>query len=519
MPWTGRSYYEGVTLVALVSLLDLLVPAHCVRILGETHDEINDPARLLSADVKRHAQLLLKGLEDQHSHKRIMRDNSFFTQCGRADAQLRELSDTNLELHGIGKLAKSGDFFTSSKRRWLLKAINSGEKTALINLGGVRPKNSAYKDCTGLRESLLVQIPLIFDGPDGRPYIVMRNETQRLMQIVSGSWKMHDSYDVKPLPNLSGDLAKLVCALRSSWLSKLAPLSRWDGWSTVRSVLDRDFKILETNSKVDFSLFIHVLRCGLVTCRDWSPTLLDESSTTEGLVGELGCIMEPTGAVLVCFSILDYLMEYGIGRKFESATKHDKFSNYGEKLLHAFDCLGGLDAESCEGYYDYSNILAAGESETKAVLMGTSTFQESYECTVETPRIRYEVPQVYISMTPFYSTKVVDDPSGEYRQGSSKTVMLNEEFQLDDGSFVAGNGQYDQGIAQWLQNKASREHGAYVVGHGYIDFLDSEYKEGNSNNRTFGSIEVLQVVPSQSSGIDFEVDRKLHGFRRTSSAV
>lgn len=224
-------------------------------------------------------------------------------------------------------------------------------------------------------------------------------------------------------------------------------------------MLKRDLAVLDDSYIVDFSLFVHVFE------------RVDAFSAAEdhGLSPEAGCITEPQGSAVICFSIIDFLLEYTVSREFESILKHDKFEQYPKKLLQAFDCLGSLSADGCEGYLDYNSILQAGESEAKAVLMGTSTFRESYECKAEAPRMKYKV----FGSVPFFGTNYV---SYDRPQKDAVPFGVLESASIQGGNFSYDGQGYDERLAAHLQFVSSREHAARIVGNNYTQFFDQEYQ-------------------------------------------
>merc|ERR1712061_567866 len=54
--------------------------------------------------------------------QKIYKENKFFLQCGKFREDLEVLKANTVDFQGLGKLAKSGDFYRSSDRRWVLKA-------------------------------------------------------------------------------------------------------------------------------------------------------------------------------------------------------------------------------------------------------------------------------------------------------------------------------------------------------------------------------------------------------------
>jgi len=464
-------------------LITWLAPSYALR--DDVSFSADNIEKQIAQDLLRHAQDLRTAFDHVKTDTKLSRSlqlhfaaNHFVAACGIADSAVRELAHDEIQLKPVGKLAKSGDFFASADSRWLVKAVSSGEKSKLKELGNFKAKQTEHSAefCSAFNKSLLVPIPLAFTGTNRRPYLVMRNETERLANRTWPEWQIKKCFDVKPLPNLSEQLAQLIISLSTGWLSSFAPLSEWDGWDDFKDALRRDSQVLTSFSVVDFSLFIHVLQRNSVV-HESSPGL-EPSARLDG------CIVEPSQAAMVCFAILDYLVVFGAGRKVESSLKSDKFQAYGEKMMHAVGCLGNLKGKDCQAYHDYGTVLEAGNAEAKAALLGSETFRRNYACQVERPMLRYEhkradgfgikgagadevISTIRVADEPIpKSVRVVPEWSEEI------VVTLPEELHGDSWSY---NGVgYDPHVASWLQEAVSSKNGGHVVAAGYEQRLDDE---------------------------------------------
>lgn len=417
--------------------------------------------------------------------ERVLETNGFFTQCNQADAALFELKQVKLQLHGIGQLAKSGDFFVSDDKKWLVKAIKTSEQSVLHQLSTIRLDNGNL-DCEQFHHSLLLPISLVFRGSDKRTYLVMRNETQRLEELGAKYWQVLPPFDVKPLPNLSDELPKLVEELVGPWIGSLVPLKDWLGWDVVRSRLKRDFELLGNHELVDFSLFVHLLRPIVLT---------SEQSSSGELSEEAGCIREPRQRAMICFSILDFLLRLSVGRKLESKSKEDKFGGYVSKMLQAVDCLGELHGNGCERYRDYGSILSAGNDDEKGVLVGTASFSKEYTCMVERPLLRYALhkyslvsggvgragaPGGRVMMK--VGTSITDKPwrtstgTGVFVHGQERVEMVPEPLQ----SLSYHDSAYEPSVAGLLKDMCEQANGARIAGHGFIRILEEEHNTSTS---------------------------------------
>jgi len=390
--------------------------------------------------------------------------NQFFATCGVSGSAVRELAGDELQLRTVGKLAKSGNFFVSTDRRWLVKAVSLAEKSKLAELGKVAITQTEYSDCSGFNHSLLLPIPLSFIGTNRKAYLVMRNETERLANRIWPEWQVAQIFDVKPLPNLAGQLAELIITLSTGWLGSFEPLSTWDGWDDVSNALHRDCRLLTWYKVVDFSLFIHVLQRTSAT-HNSAPDL----SATDG------CITEPSQAAVVCFAILDYLLPFGYSRRLESLFKGDKFHDYGEKMMHAFACIGDLNGKDCQAYHDYGTITSAGKEDAKVALLGSESFRQNYECQVERPKLRYE----HKFFTPeggfgsVITSRVEDEPletSDVDRWSDEVTEMLPAV--LHGNGWVYDGSGYDANVSSWLQEAVSSSNRGQVVASGYEQLLE-----------------------------------------------
>mmetsp|Transcript_95820 Transcript_95820/g.189937 ORF Transcript_95820/g.189937 Transcript_95820/m.189937 type:complete len:599 (-) Transcript_95820:167-1963(-) len=430
----------------------------------------------LAAEVQQHAQLLQAALSRLDAdaddaklsvtEQRAFTDNLLFAMCGLSDSSVRELADDALQLRAVGKLAKSGNFFASTDSRWLVKGVSLGEQSKLIELGHAWDDIYNHSDCHGFNLGILLPIPLTFIT-DRQPYLVMRNETKQLENRTWPEWQVTQAFDVKPLPNLSEHLANLIITLTTGWLGSFAPLSRWDGWDAIKTRLHRDCMLLTSYGVVDFSLFIHVLQRTRLT-------VVNKSSTD--LSAKDGCIVEPSHAAIVCFAVLDYLMQFSSSRKLESRFKADKFQDYGEKMVHAFACIGDVNSKGCEAYHDYGAIETASVKEAKVTFLGSETFGKTYECQVGRPKLRYEIITMVGGGTPIFMSKIEDKPvireSLDLTVTSSKeiAVLLPEVLQIDGLSHDGTT--YDANIASWLQEAVSSNNGGHIVSSDYEQFLE-----------------------------------------------
>jgi len=434
----------------------------------------------LAEELSYHAEDLQKAFELVKKNEDLsvwlqlqLKQNQLFATCGLSDSAVDDLARDKLQLRPVGKLAKSGDFFASTDSRWLVKAVSTGEQSKLAELGNVEIQRTEYLDCSGFNHSLLIPIPVAFTCTDGRPFLVMQNETDRLASLAVPEWQIRQSFDVKPLPNLSEQLASLIITLSTGWLGSLVPLSAWDGWEDVKNALQHDCHFLAHYNVVDFSLFVHVLHRASVAQAS--------SSSSQSLSAKDGCITEPSGAAVVCFAILDYLVAFTAGRKLESSVKGDKFQAYGENMMHAFACIGALNGTGCEAYHDYGSILRAGDAEAKAAFLGSETFGQTYECQVEQPKLRYQNMRLMGGGSGFGSVlkEIQDEPvemsfnTFEVQVYSHEVVQLLPAVMHGDGWSYNGIG-YDANVSLWLQEAVSSNNGGHVIASGYEQLLEHE---------------------------------------------
>jgi len=310
--------------------------------------------------------------------------------------------------------------------------------------------------------------------------LVMRNETQRLEELGAQYWQVLPPFDVKPLPNLSDDLPKLVERLMGPWIGSLVPLKDWLNWEALRSRLKLDFELLGNHELVDFSLFVHVLRPTMPT---------SEQPTSGGLAEEAGCILEPLRRAMVCFSILDFLLRLSVGRKLESKSKEDKFAGYVYKMLQAVDCFGELHGNGCERYRDYGTILDAGNDDEKGALVGTASFSKEYACMVERPVLRYALSRWSVApkagrmgrskgkAVVRLPTVITDKPwrrskDGVFAHGQERVEMAPEPLQ----SLSYEGSAYEPSVAGFLKDMCAQVNGAHVAGHDFVRILEDEHK-------------------------------------------
>jgi len=325
----------------------------------------------------------------------------------------------DLPLKVMGKLAKSGNFLTTPDGRLLVKQVVDTEAANLARWTYEDVLKQRYGEtdggCKGFSESLLIPVTMSFTDATGSDCFVMLNETSRLQQVVGSAWRVQKAYDVKPLPNLSGGhLQKLMRLLQDDFKeADFSHLALWQGWSVVRTHLQRDLDALAALEVVDYSLFVHVLE----------PTSAANLHLPAGVGPQHGCVRAPRGKApfVVCFGILDYMTPYTMSRFLESKWKADKFGDYRSFTLRLFDCLGSPDASKCSDYKGLARVL--GHDVPMVAFLGTEAFRANYECKVEEPVLSYACPEeeddhtVYVDVPNPNRTQALDASCRRARLG------------------------------------------------------------------------------------------------------
>jgi len=146
--------------------------------------------------------------------------------------------------------------------------------------------------------------------------------------------------DLKPLPSRS-EIDKLAPKVKSLSL----PFEAFTGIQDVRQMLSDDTDGLNDGNRIDYSMLV------------WSAQFEAKSEPALELPG---CIQscKPAGeqgvsCVMLCFSLIDYLVEYTFLRHLEDKYKYlhgrgDKFEEYGEKTNDMMHCLGNLPVYGLE---------------------------------------------------------------------------------------------------------------------------------------------------------------------------
>jgi len=349
---------------------------------GAVNAEVTELSRILYFAAN--LTLSLQGgidLEEDVAQFNKMVMASPFTWCLLPSAQIDELAKAPAGLVSVGKLAKGGSFMTTASRATIIKSVPAGETQVLKTWVEKDMVRHYFGSCDKLSESLLVPVPLVV--PHRKlSYLVMPNATYWLEKASKGMFSISHVYDIKPLPNLSEGLVQMLRDMREGWGYLLPRLQTWQGWTTVRNLLHRDLELLEDSKNqlgfevVDFSLFVHVL--------EREPHF---RSDVPELTPQKGCIEEPQTRTFVCFKLLDYLTAYSSLRQWESYLKKDKFVNYAQKTLHAFDCIGNLKANSCDRYSTYTQVKEAIDSNKneKLAFIGSPEFRDNYRCSLQMP--------------------------------------------------------------------------------------------------------------------------------------
>jgi len=156
---------------------------------------------------------------------------------------------------------------------------------------------------------------------------------------------------VKPLPIIS-DQRQLLFGM---YFARQF-MHSWRNWQSVRLNLHADVKFMDTaltNPLVDYSLLVSAFYVN-------DPRLVLDyiklPNCVEKLLSELGYTdgeEETQGSILICFTVIDMLMEFTRAKVPENTILFGKWSNWGQKVMTMFDCLGQHTLSGCGKYNSY----------------------------------------------------------------------------------------------------------------------------------------------------------------------
>jgi len=218
------------------------------------------------------------------------------------------------------------------------------------------------RECTAhwYPATLINDFVLAFKYQTSSTWMVVQNSVTAVSQALErhGITKFHkrndeieiDVFDVKPLPIISDQRQKLfgMNFVRSS-------MKDWKNWVSVRTNLFADVKFMDNvlaNPLVDYSLLVSVFYV------DDSRMVLDHVNLPKCIERRLSQMHrdiygDAEGSMLVCFTVIDLLMEFTLAKTPENALLFGKWSNWGKKIMHMFDCLGAPLSQGCSKYAEY----------------------------------------------------------------------------------------------------------------------------------------------------------------------
>lgn len=183
------------------------------------------------------------------------------------------------------------------------------------------------------------------------PWMVIRNSVTAVKQELDRhgfeEYQSNDLFDVKPFPIHSDERPALF---RMQFVKDA--MVTWRNWDGVRTNLQRDLSFMDSalsNEMVDYSMLINAFYINderLVLDTITLPNCIEQplrdvrvvsSSSRNTGIGDYGDVH---GSILVCFSIIDMLMEFTIKKVPENLVLFNKWSDWSEKIMLLFDCLG-----------------------------------------------------------------------------------------------------------------------------------------------------------------------------------
>jgi len=190
-------------------------------------------------------------------------------------------------------------------------------------------------------------------------WMVVRNSVTAVSQDLAQAgftsfYKGNDIFDVKPFP-IHSDQRELLFGMHFS----KALMSSWRHWESVRENLEYDVKFMNTvldNPMVDYSLLVSAFyikdermvldHVALPNCVE--QRLAEIATGREHENRDYGTTAH--GSILVCFSVIDMLMEFTFSKTPENLLLSKKWSAWGEKMMNMFDCLGNPSGNACRNY-------------------------------------------------------------------------------------------------------------------------------------------------------------------------
>merc|ERR1711988_658086 len=104
-------------------------------------------------------------------------------------------------------------------------------------------------------------------------------------------------------------------------------LNRWGNWDAVRGNVWQALKFLGKEKLVDYSFLISRFEADVTKHSGCNATLSIAASADHCLVAPW-CESGDSTCTIICIAVVDYLMEFGVARQFESLIKGGKWREY-----------------------------------------------------------------------------------------------------------------------------------------------------------------------------------------------
>lgn len=251
-------------------------------------------------------------------------------------------------LHPEGSRSKS-IIQRTSDRKFIVKQIKADEMLVLSELNVPNHPNvmlNGWSHADPLRR--LVVMPNMME-PANQLYGIFCGDDRdsdpldKKIATLGDDGSKSLAWDVKPLPAKSKERSRFLAFL----VRKRVKLNEWKGWDSTGMTLRNTLRWLAMNNLVDYSMFISAFRLS----SNMTPECKIEARRNN-CFKDPRCAQEGKECNIICLTVLDYLMEYSIGRQLESTWKKRKWHNYKDKTSDFFDCLGDLTSSKCEKYLD-----------------------------------------------------------------------------------------------------------------------------------------------------------------------
>lgn len=232
---------------------------------------------------------------------------------------------------------------------------------AFKQLGAVDDDSAMIlRECAGkwLPTSLINTFAIAFEYRASTWMVVQNSVESVKTQLASAGftkfYKEYDIFDVKPFPIYSDDREPLF---KMHFIKD--GIARWRNWDSVKKNLRWDVSIMDrllSNPFVDYSLLISSFYINsnrmaldvlnLPNCVERKLSDIKTMGIGEDADSDYG---NAEGSILVCFSIIDMLMEFTLRKTPENLILFMKWSDWSKKITVLFNCIGDPDYQHSVG--------------------------------------------------------------------------------------------------------------------------------------------------------------------------